>query len=475
MFADAAEPLDATDVAAINAVAARWKEPQTELHPVAIERIIVAPDALEALCEQVSAAAGGKAVLLVVDRTPMWRGSAELKPLIEGELGRRTRLSVRRLPEGPGAGFRAELIAARRLADELRGFAVVVSVGSGSITDVVKYARHLCGERSGHWPRFVCFPTAASVTAYTSALAVLTVAGVKRTLPARPPDAVVCDLRTLADAPPSMTRAGFGDVLARSVSYADWYLSWQLGLGGSFSQIPVRLLAHAGEELVRQASAVGRGDQAGVRALTDGLLLAGMAMSLVNQTAPLSGWEHAISHFLDLIAALEGREPALHGAQVGVATLISAHAYQRAWTHLDVGRLTGTPDEGRCRRELAAALAGYRLPSELAAELWRDVAAKLDRWRAALPRRREFVKRWQAREFDGFLSRAVRPPAEVAAALRAAGAPCRFAELDQPVPDSLGCRAVRYAHLVRARFSFGDLLSETGWLNAERVAELVGA
>ena len=51
----------------------------------------------------------------------------------------------------------------------------------------------------------VLVPTAASVTAFTSSLAVLLVDGVKRTRPSRFPDAVVCDLETLAAAPPAMT------------------------------------------------------------------------------------------------------------------------------------------------------------------------------------------------------------------------------------------------------------------------------
>ena len=96
---------------------------------------------------------------------------------------------MRRLPPEGGA-FHPPLESAQQLATEMGEFSVVVSVGSGSITDIVKYARYLATQypnRSAQQatadaPALVCFPTAASVTAYTSALAVLTVGGVKRTL-----------------------------------------------------------------------------------------------------------------------------------------------------------------------------------------------------------------------------------------------------------------------------------------------------
>ncbi len=91
------------------------------------------------------------------------------------------------------------------------------------------------------------------MTACSSPLAVMTIDSVKRTLPALAPDAVVCDLRTLAEAPVQMTRAGFGDVLARSVSYGDWYLAWQLGMDDSFSEVPEMLLQHAEQAMAVEA------------------------------------------------------------------------------------------------------------------------------------------------------------------------------------------------------------------------------
>ena len=64
------------------------------------------------------------------------------------------------------------------------------------------------------------------------------------------------------------------------------------------------------------------------------LLLAGIAQSIVNMSAPISGTEHVIAHVLDMIAEHYERGLALHGAQVGVAT-ITAALYQRFLDQFD--------------------------------------------------------------------------------------------------------------------------------------------
>ena len=66
------------------------------------------------------------------------------------------------------------------------------------------------------------------------------------------------------------------------------------------------------------------------------------------------------------------------------------------------------------------------------------------------------------------MPRPVRPSAEMEDALRRADAPRSFAELNVPIPTPSARAAVRYGHLIRARFTLGDLLSLTGWLSDER-------
>jgi glycerol-1-phosphate dehydrogenase [NAD(P)+] len=476
--------VDPTDIAAINRMTREWALPSETIHPVAIDRVVVAQSAVDRFVHAVEQAAGAAPVLLVQDTAAMTRAGDDLKPMLADRLRRVCKPLVlalndavcdawlggdERLPDSQTAPspreFHATLPLARRLGESLGDFAAIVSIGSGSITDIAKYARHLHAERTGAALPFICFPTAASVTAYTSALAVLTVDGVKRTLPARPPDTVICDLQTLVDAPRKLTQAGFADVLARSVSAGDWWLSHQLGMDDSFSEAPIKLLQDAEDSMLHNAAGVARGGHQAVHAVTEALLLAGMAMSIVNQTAPLSGWEHVISHFLDLTAAADRRETALHGAQVGVGTLVSARAYESALEQFDIGLLANElyrPDEpGLVRR----ALAEYAFDESLLAEIERDLVTKAERWRGARPRRLEFIDRWRAAEITTALRDRVRDPTFIAEALRRAGAPCSCDALDHPVPDNTARNAVAHAHLIRARFTLGDLLAAGGWLS----------
>jgi glycerol-1-phosphate dehydrogenase [NAD(P)+] len=501
--AQAPEHIDPTDVPGVNERLGAWAASGEVFRSVATEHVVIEDDALDALVELARSLADGERVILVVDRTPMQRGDDDLKALIEDRLAGVVPLTLRRLPDGREKGgapqnlhkgplpyglgseegslaggdpppFHADIGSARRLAVELASCGAVVSVGSGGLTDVVKYARHLAvaASKPASLP-MISFPTAASVTAYTSALAVLTVDGVKRTLAAQAPNAVVCDLRTLADAPRSLTLAGFGDVLARSVAYGDWYIADRLGMADGFSELPGRLLEHAERALIDQAEGVAAADTGAIRRVLDGLLLAGMAMSIVNQTAPVSGWEHAMSHYLDLTAGADGRVPAWHGAQVGVATLVAARAYERSWSALNVRRIEQDADLPACRRTVEREFRRLDPDGRVAAEIWRDLEKKLTRWNSAASARRAFVERKQAGQLDAFLEANVRSGEAVADALARATAPQRFAELNRLVPAATALGAVQFSHLIRSRFTLGDLLSHTGWLNAETAAGLL--
>ena len=101
----------------------------------------------------------------------------------------------------------------------------------------------------------------------------------------------------------------------------------------------------------------------------------------------------------------------------------------------------------------------------LLAELWQDRSIKLDRRLEAAGARLRFAARKRGGEYDEFIREAVRSARAVENALREAGAPRRFCDLDEPIGGDCVAAAVRFAHLVRARFTFGDLLSECNCLD----------
>lgn len=198
-------------------------------------------------------------------------------------------------------------------------------VGSGSLTDLVKHALHLENLEVA----FFVLPTALTVTAFTSAFAVLDESGAKRTRMSREVTAVFWLEPVLQCAPTAMARAGYGDLLARFVAYADWYLGYKLGVMERYDELAFRLMEPFAEGLrqIAPGFAVAEGNrlEAQVTACTAAALsMAGIAMSVSGETTPLSGFEHVISHGLDFLRLTSHRPLVLHGAQVALATLTSA-------------------------------------------------------------------------------------------------------------------------------------------------------
>ena len=464
--------LEVNDAARVGAAAGE------DICPIEMDEIVIAPDAIDALIEIIARYAGSERVLLVTDRTPIFRKGVELRSVIRDRLARRVEFDYIELPPAPADEYHPTLEDALRLAERVKAFTTVVSVGAGSITDVVKHARSVAESHTKQMIRFVCVPTAASVTAYTSAIAVLTHAGCKRNFQSRLPEAVVCDLQTLADAPKAMTAAGFADVLARSVAYGDWVLAHELGMDDKFSLVPNRLLEPTERAMLASADAIACGDLDAVRLLTEGLLLAGMCMSVINHTAPISGWEHVISHFLDMTAARDGRRMALHGGQVAVGTLIAARAYEQSWDALDIEAIQRniTERDAAAYHKTIAGIFDECDPSgRMTAEVISEFDVKVLHWNASTSERAQFAETHKDGTLMDRINTVNRPLDVIDDALRRAGAPRRFCELDQQTPDVAGLAAIRHGYVVRSRFTLGDLLQFSGWLTESRAEALLSA
>jgi glycerol-1-phosphate dehydrogenase [NAD(P)+] len=80
-----------------------------------------------------------------------------------------------------------------------------------------------------------------------------------------------------------------------------------------------------------------------------------------------------------------------------------------------------------------------------------------------------FLENWP--RYRDELSKAVVSPKRLGEALREAGAPARFGELDPPVREETARWALRNCHLMRDRFTLADLLF-FGWWNDGFVEEL---
>jgi glycerol-1-phosphate dehydrogenase [NAD(P)+] len=291
-------------------------------------------------------------------------------------------------------------------------------------------------------------------------MAVLLKDGVKRTIASRYPTAIIADLRILASAPKAMTLAGLGDCCARFVAYGDWYLASALGLVDLYSEVPLALFNNLDAILLETAPSIGQRTHKGEAILARALLLAGIAQSIVNMSAPISGTEHVTSHVLDMIAEHHQRRLALHGAQVGVATLSAARLYQQFLDTFDpkAVRFESCYPEHEHEKLHIQQLFQHIDPSgAMAAECWQDFNKKLSQWHNSRNFFASFCQTWYSIHHDKLAS-LVCPPMVVQQILSSAGAPLLPQDLDPSISWQEYDFAAENGHFIRSRFVLSDLL-----------------
>ena len=405
-------------------------------------------------------------LLVVMDTTVMRRGDDELKPLLLARLeaaGWQPRTAWLE-PDARGQ-VHTDWAHIGWVKQQIEPGMAMLSVGSGTVSDIAKHACYELDKQSGAPPvPLVCFPTANSVSAYTSNMAPVFVDGVKRTLASRYPDVLVCDLETLRDAPPAMTAAGVGDLLAAFNSYADWYLAYRLGIDNSYSEFAQTLMGPLDEIFIDNAESIRTRSLEGMALLAKLIALGGLAMSLSHATAPLSGYEHLVSHLLDLLADTAGRPLAQHGSQVALATRLTTRAYQvflEEFEAVEVNPNTCYPSEADMQARIEAQLGSLDGDGRAAAECWADYRQKLAAWHANRPQFEAVLADWPA--VRAHLRSLLRPPERVDQILSAVGAPMTFAELEPPVAHEAARFAFENAPLIRRRLTLGDLFVFLDW------------
>lgn len=435
------------------------------LTPVGLGGVVLGENALTTLptlaAQLRDDQAGEMAVLM--DRRPMaGPGGAELKRSVEQLLSgagpvRRVELG------GADADVHADPDTLAAAVAGVHGAALLVTVGSGTLTDVGKYTSH----QLGALPHIVV-QTAASVNGFADDQSVLVVEGVKRTTPSRWPDRLIIDSGVIAHAPVAMNRAGLGDLLATYTAPADWLLARFVGQDDSFSEAVVALARDHVDSVLENAAGVGCGDHHVLEGLAAALTLSGVSMGAAGRTAPGSGMEHTCSHLIEMTEHGAG---ALHGAQVGVLSVFAACLWQRVREAVADGALAQLrfPDAGAMEARVAAAFAPADPTGAMAAECWRDYRRKLERHHAAADRVGELVRDWP--RFDAEVERLLAAPQRLSRALAAAGAPTRLSELG--IEPERSRWALANCHLMRDRFTIADLAFLLGLWDPDGVEAVV--
>ena len=282
-------------------------------HPPADVRHCSGPMALQALAED--ARRVNKSILLVDDENTHAAAGSRVEELFRD-------LDV----PHQVLTFSGRITATEERVDEVidqsRAHDIIVSVGAGTINDLGKFAATKQGLP------FWTVPTAPSMNGYTSAIAAIKMAGVKRTIPAKPPEFIYNDPEIICSAPLDLRQAGYCDVMAKSVSDIDWQIE-SLLFSGSYCSLPASIVVQGESGFRDVPEKIREGETDAILALQNGLLASGISMLLAGSSAPASGGEHLFSHFLDMREPITGRTPKLHGLQVAGGIVLSAACYEK--------------------------------------------------------------------------------------------------------------------------------------------------
>ncbi len=192
-----------------------------------------------------------------------------------------------------------------------------VGIGSGVINDLCKYVSF-----GLNLPYYIV-ATAPSMDGYASVGCALILDGMKVTLNARPPKAIIAEQSVLQNAPMEMLQAGYGDIIGKFSCLNDWKLSTLL-TGEYFCQTVYDLTYNTAVKVKSLGEGVAKRDGNAVSALMDALVTVGIAMSYVGNSRPASGSEHHLSHFFEITGILDGKPYFSHGIDVAYSSVVTA-------------------------------------------------------------------------------------------------------------------------------------------------------
>lgn len=186
---------------------------------------------------------------------------------------------------------------------------LIIGIGSGVINDLCKQVSFQ------NKLRYYIVATAPSMDGYASKGSALILKGMKVTLNADVPQAIIGDVDMLSTAPMDMIRAGYGDIIGKYSCLNDWKLS-ALVNGEYLCREVMDATYEEVEKTVALAEGLSARDGKAVGALMEALVAVGILMAYVGNSRPASGSEHHLSHYFEIVGIVRGEEYLPHGVDV---------------------------------------------------------------------------------------------------------------------------------------------------------------
>ena len=327
-----------------------------------------------------------------------------------------------------------------------------VAVGTGSINDMTRYFSFKMGRP------FCTVATAAPMDGFASSIAAIQVNSLKTTFDAQTPLAIVGDTEILKGAPYRMIAAGLGDLLGKFTCLADWKIAKVIN-NEHYCDSIVTLVETCVQDVMKGAGKAKDRDPEVLGNIMEGLVLAGVAMSLYGNSRPASGCEHHMSHYWEMMFEQAGKRPVPHGTQVSVGTVLVlklVEALKNTKVDFEAARAAAKAyDQAAWEQEIHAAY-GPAAPGVIEMEN----KAKKNETNGRLARIDSMEANWD-KLMELFA--ALPSSTEVMEVLQGLDSPCLPGQID--VDAELLKRTFMYCKEVRARYTILQMVWDLGLLD----------
>ena len=193
---------------------------------------------------------------------------------------------------------------------------LMIGVGTGSITDMLRFSSYKLS--------LPCFTvaTGAPMDGFSASVGIMNVNNLKATMPAHSTEVIIGDTDILRSAPYRMTIAGFADLIGKLNALNDWHLGVMINGDHYCEKIDALVTAYV-ENILKKTDALKARDPEAIGDVMNALLLTGASISLYGSSRPISGAEHHMSHYWEVLGEQRGQPYAMHGEQVAVGTVMA--------------------------------------------------------------------------------------------------------------------------------------------------------
>jgi glycerol-1-phosphate dehydrogenase [NAD(P)+] len=419
--------------------------PCGKTHEIRTRQVVIEPNVADRIPGLLPSLVPGERILLVADQNT-WTAAGER---VSEALGASHTVECCLVREDASGHIHAsvdlieEILAA--YGDEYDGLA---AVGSGTINDLTKAVADR-RERP-----YVVVATAASMNGYTSAIVALLEDGLKTTRTANPPVAVFADPQVMVDAPTELTLAGLGDLVSKPFCGCDWKIA-SLVRREYHCDVPDQLLSVPFAQALEVFPWLVNRDPEAITLLFRMLLVSGLSMAVTGTSSPASGAEHLLSHYWDMVRLRDSLPLNLHGAQVGVGSVVIDQLYREIF-EIDFQHVEFAPNPNLEAARRATEESFGSLASAVWPEWEAKLAARTERDLERLMHHESLIK--------GEIERTLAVGRKVRSVLTAAGAPTGAEQLGIS-SDELDA-AIRQGRKIRNRYTALDVAAEFGILDA---------